>query len=102
MVAWDWQALIGSFAVVAFVLIAWSMIEESVGRWPAGGRAALFGAIMGTGSLLAMLVSIPLGPGVFLDLRVSFVALAGLFGGPLACLIAAAMAAAYRFAAGGA
>lgn len=56
---------------------------------------------MGAGAIASMLMSFELAPGIRLDLRGTMLACAGFFGGPVAALLAVAMAAAFRVMAGG-
>lgn len=96
-----WHSLIASFAVVGLFVFGWMQSQEFLGRMRRPYRRAIFGLVMGTGSIVSMLLSAELQPGVFFDLRSSFVALAGLLGGPIAVTVTAAMTAAYRLAMGG-
>jgi diguanylate cyclase (GGDEF)-like protein/PAS domain S-box-containing protein len=56
---------------------------------------------MGCGAIASMLLAIEFQPGIFFDLRSTFVALAGFLGGPLAAGVAAVFAMAYRVTLGG-
>lgn len=61
------------------------------------GKAVAAGFLFGMGAILAMLSPLEIVPGVFVDGRTVIVGLAGLFLGPLATIIATAIAGAYRF-----
>ncbi|MEO6394951.1 MAG: diguanylate cyclase [Devosia sp.] len=95
-----WQQLIGNFAVVALFILAWAQGQFLVKRLRPAWRAPIFGAAMGLGAVLSMLLAVPIGGAIF-DLRLVLVAIAGFFGGPLAGLVAAGLAIAYRLSVGG-
>lgn len=64
-------------------------------------RPRAMGVLFGLGAVAAMLTPLEPHPGVMLDLRAVPIALAGPFGGPLAAVLAAIPAGAYRLAIGG-
>ncbi|MGX1305891.1 diguanylate cyclase [Amorphus suaedae] len=59
------------------------------------------GLLFGLGASLSMLSPVELTPGILVDSRASIVILAGVFGGPVAALIAGGVAGACRLAGGG-
>ncbi|MFP4283793.1 MAG: ATP-binding protein, partial [Opitutales bacterium] len=72
-------------------------------RMRQGKRQGLvFGAIFGLFAIGCMYARIPVAEGVIVDQRNAVVALAGIFGGPWAALVAAPLTALYRFYLGGA
>ncbi|MET0749278.1 MAG: diguanylate cyclase, partial [Rhizobium sp.] len=71
-------------------------------RWSATARRLAFGAFFGLGAMTVIIFPFQIREGIYLDLRLSLIAAAGLFGGPAAALLAAAMAAAVRGYIGGA
>ena len=102
--------LTSSFAFQAFATnIALALILAFGVRVAAarldGGRpragAAAKGALFGGAAVLCMAFPIEVAPGVIVDLRSLMVFLAGPFGGPLASLVAGALAGAYRLYLGG-
>ena len=97
----NWQLLISNVAVVTLFVLAWGYVRNMLGGLPDWQRGALFGALMGAGAVASMLLAVPVSPGVLIDLRGSFLALAGLFGGPLAALVAAILVGGTRLWLGG-
>jgi diguanylate cyclase (GGDEF)-like protein/PAS domain S-box-containing protein len=95
-----WQSLVANLSTVALFISAWVhgqfIFAGQARRW----RNVAFGVTMGMGSAASMMLSIPFG-GMFFDLRLSLIALAGYFGGPLAALVAVVIAVAYRSFLGG-
>ncbi len=85
------------------VLIALSVISGFAGsRWREGrGAALLQGLLFGCAAVIGMLRPLVWEPGLIFDGRSVMISLAGLFFGPLAALMAAAMAAVVRVAQGG-
>lgn len=96
-----WQFLVGNLAVVALFIVAWVHGQFLfVGR-PRILRDAVFGVVMGLGAIASMSMSIQIQPGLLFDLRSSLIAIAAFFGGPVAALIATALAIACRWTIGG-
>jgi len=96
-----WQDLIGNLAVVILFIFAWVEGQRWLERHSERMRQVLFALWFGLGAIATMLLAVKLESGVYVDLRVSVVALAGFFGGPLAGLIAGGVAGATRLALGG-
>lgn len=92
--------LIASLGLGALVVLGYgSLLHRVKKRWTAVlGCALLFTC----GALAAMLNPIDLMPGVVIDARGVFLALAGPFGGVFATLVAGAFAMAFRLSVGGA
>jgi diguanylate cyclase (GGDEF)-like protein/PAS domain S-box-containing protein len=98
----NWQPLIGNFAVVALFISAWVHGQFVVAGRHKRVRQLAFGVVMGLGAVATMALAVKSDAGGLLDLRSSVIALAGFFGGPIAGLVAAVFAVAYRLFLGGA
>ncbi|WP_136621996.1 MULTISPECIES: diguanylate cyclase [Mesorhizobium] len=96
-----WSELLANLAVVAMFVSVWIHTHVWLDRKAALTRATAFGLLMGAGAVTLMLTPMQLQPGVFVDLRGTMIALAGFFGGPVACVIAGLLAVAFRFHEGG-
>lgn len=96
-----WHALIANFAVVGLVVFGWLQSQDLLGRLRRPYRRAAFGVVMAAGAVMSMMLSVELQPGLFFDLRTSFVALSALLGGPVAVAITALVAGSYRLLLGG-
>src|SRR3954463_541791 len=92
-----WQLLIANLAVVALFISAWVHGHFIVAGSPRAVRSLAFGALMGTGAVASMTLAIQVNGALF-DLRTSLIAIAAFFGGPLAAVVAVAIAFLYRFA----
>jgi diguanylate cyclase (GGDEF)-like protein/PAS domain S-box-containing protein len=90
-----WQQLVANFAVVALFISAWVHGQFVVNRQPRVWRNFGFGLAMGAGAVASMLLAIHI-DGALFDLRISLIATAGFFGGPLAATVAAIIALVYR------
>lgn len=97
----NWQLLFANVAVVTLFVLAWGYIRASISGWRDWQRHLTFGALMGAGAFTSMLLSTATEPGILVDLRLAFVALAGLFGGPLGAAVATTIAAVMRATTGG-
>jgi len=96
-----WHSLIANFAVVGLFVFGWLQSQDLLGRVTRRYRRAALGAVMGAGAIVSMLLSTELQPGVFFDLRSSFVAISAFLGGPVAVAITAIAAGGYRLVLGG-
>jgi diguanylate cyclase (GGDEF)-like protein/PAS domain S-box-containing protein len=96
-----WQMLAGNMAIVALFVLGWAHARFWMREVPGPARAALLGLAMGLGAIATMLMSAEVGRGLFLDLRLSLVAVSAFFGGPLAGLVTLALAVPCRVALGG-
>lgn len=97
-----WAQLLANFAVVAMFVAVWIQTHVWVDRLGTRASSAAFGLLMGVGVTAVMSMPVSLTPGVNIDLRFAAIALAGIFGGPVAVLITGAMAAGFRLYEGGA
>lgn len=96
------HALVANFAVVGTVFALWTLAQEWLHRHRRPVRQLALGSFMGLSAMATMVFAVEGQPGVLLDLRSAPLAIAGLFGGPLAAIVAAALTGAYRIAVGGA
>ena len=92
--------LIQNIALLVALTFVHSLLLRRV-RQPGLGFALFSGALFGGVTLVGMVTPFIFGPGLIFDGRSIILAAAGLFGGPWAALVAAGMAAAYRFSLGG-
>lgn len=97
-----WHDLFANLAVLALFVAGWTHAQFWLEYRSPLVRKIILGLIMGTGAVASMLMTVRFQPGVFIDMRSSLLAVAGLFGGPIAATIAVAIAAAYRIWLGGA
>jgi len=96
------HALVANFAVVGTVFALWTLAQEWLHRHRRPVRQFALGTFMGLSAMATIVFAVEGQPGVLLDLRSAPLAIAGLFGGPLAAAIAAALTGSYRIAVGGA
>lgn len=96
-----WHALATNLAVAALFFALWALAQPLLEDQRRPVRHLALGVSMGIGAITSMLLSVELQPGIFVDLRSSMIAVAGFFGGPVAALVAGAMAALYRVSVGG-
>lgn len=97
-----WQVLVGNLASVALLISLWMHLYY---RFYGLSKIQLklgFGAVMGLGVVITMLLSVEFDGGIRFDLRSSLLAISAMFGGPLAIAITAPMAVAFRLVMGGA
>ena len=95
------QALLGNLAVVALFVSGWVHAQHWLETRRRRVRRIAFGVSMGLGAVASMRLSVHVDDGVLIDFRTSLVALASFFGGPIAAVISATMAVAFRVATGG-
>ena len=96
-----WQEVINNLAIVAMYIAGWQYIGNWLEERPVCVREAALGAFSGLCAVLIMLVSIELNNGTIFDLRISFFAVAGLFGGPIGAATSVLVAAPVRLLIGG-
>lgn len=97
-----WKVLAGNLAAVALIVSIWTHLSYRFYQLPPKWRCAGLGFTMGLAATASMLLSVRFGVGVIFDLRLAIIESAAVFGGPGAALIAALMAAGFRFYLGGA
>jgi diguanylate cyclase (GGDEF)-like protein/PAS domain S-box-containing protein len=97
----SWQGLLSSMAVVGAVVSIWTNTRDWFPESNPRRQSLIFGAVMGAGAVLSMIMNFEVQPGVYFDLRSPTLAIAGFFGGPLSAILAAGFGLAYRFALGG-
>ena len=86
------------------LLLALTVLSGFIGQkreWRQTTRSVLQGFVYGSIAIIGMLYPLELAPGVIFDGRSVVISLCALFFGPLAAIIASAMAIATRFAIGG-
>lgn len=96
-----WQALIANLAVVALTTSIWSQLTEWLENRPAPIKKIVVGMLGGLGAVTSMVMAVEVAPGVLFDLRACVVAVGSFFGGPLATVIAIAIAGGFRLLEGG-
>ncbi|PWC48572.1 diguanylate cyclase [Azospirillum sp. TSA6c] len=94
-------ALAGGVGLLALMTLIYGTVLYRLGDRPRLRQLCL-GLMFGAGGVAAMLQAVPILPGVYLDVKAVPVALAALFGGPLAAVLAAGLVTAGRMTVGGA
>ncbi|CDN51652.1 diguanylate cyclase [Neorhizobium galegae] len=96
-----WNELLANLAIVAITTSLWTFGHRHVARFTPRSRSAVFGGIMACGTVGAMSLPFQFHSGVLLDLRYTFLAISGLFGGPVAAAAPFIVAVASRAMSGG-
>jgi diguanylate cyclase (GGDEF)-like protein/PAS domain S-box-containing protein len=96
-----WQPLLANLAVIAIAISLWTSLYDWVRDIARGRMSIAFGLMSGVVSIAVMANPFEIAPGIFFDLRVVPVALAGFFSGLTGGLIAALMAILFRIWMGG-
>lgn len=91
-----------NLGLAAFVVLAYSILGQRLDRLASRNAQIAHGALFGLSGIFCMLMPIMVADGVYIDGRTVVVALSAFFGGPLAALVAGAIAAGYRVWMGGA
>ncbi|KAA0590268.1 diguanylate cyclase [Azospirillum lipoferum] len=94
-------ALAGGVGLLALMTLIYGTVLHRLGDRP-WLRQLCLGLLFGAGGVTAMLQSVPILPGINLDVKTVPVVLAAPFGGPLAAILAAGLVSAARAAVGGA
>ncbi|WP_221121815.1 diguanylate cyclase [Rhizobium lentis] len=96
-----WTQFGGNLSFVSLAMSLWALFSIQFQRRSFTQEKIAFGIIAGGASIGSILLAIEFHPGIYIDLRFSPLALAGMFGGPIAAAFAASLATAFRFAVGG-
>ena len=96
------RQLAANFLITMFFIGVWAALGSEATRLKGYARAASAGLFMGLAAIISLLYTVDLGGGYLADLRAVPVAVAGLFAGPLAGIIAVAVTAGARLWMGGA
>lgn len=78
-----WNDLLGNLAVVAICTSIWTFCHRWLVAQQPIWSSVMLGSIMTLGTGVVMMMPFQLQPGIFLDLRYTFIAVACFFGGPL-------------------
>ncbi|ACI58139.1 diguanylate cyclase with PAS/PAC sensor (plasmid) [Rhizobium leguminosarum bv. trifolii WSM2304] len=97
----NWTQFGGNLSFVCLAISLWALFSIEFQRRSFRQEKIAFGIIAGGASIGSILLAVEFHPGIYIDLRFSPLALAGMFGGPIAAAFAAALAMAFRFAVGG-
>ena len=98
---WLWQDLVGNLAIVALFIASWRWIGDWLDDRPVWLRCLLFGVAVGVGAAVSMLFAVRIGDGVVFDLRMPFLSVGALFGGPISAIVSLAIAGLLRIWMGG-
>jgi len=97
-----WGQLAGNLAFVCLAISIWAHLSIWFQRQLDGYGKFVFGIMAGGTSIGSILLAAEFSPGIYVDLRFAPLALAGLFGGPVAAIIAASISIIFRTTVGGA
>ncbi|MDO9414678.1 diguanylate cyclase [Pararhizobium sp.] len=97
-----WHELLINFVALAGILLVWTIVQDYLEPLRSPHKSAIFGLILGGGTILQMMVPFELMPGMIFDSRAALLTCAGFFGGPISAVIAAVATLAYRLFLGGA
>ena len=97
-----WQHLIGNLAIVALFISTWVHGQFLLDPLSRAHKQAVLGLVFGVGAMVSILLSTEVVPGVLFDLRLSLIAMAAFFGGPVGGVLALVCAAVTRLLVGGA
>ncbi|MDC9813433.1 MULTISPECIES: diguanylate cyclase [Rhizobium] len=96
-----WTQFGGNLSFVCLAISLWAHFSIQFQRGSARQEKIAFGIVAGAASIGSILLAVEFNPGLYIDLRFSPLALAGMFGGPIAAAFAASLAMAFRFYVGG-
>jgi diguanylate cyclase (GGDEF)-like protein/PAS domain S-box-containing protein len=96
-----WNELLANLAIVAIATSLWTFGNRHVVRYMPRHKSVVFGIVMAIGTLCAMSLPFQFHTGVLLDLRYTFLAVAGVFGGPYAAISPFIAAIVWRVMSGG-
>ncbi|MBB4481138.1 diguanylate cyclase [Rhizobium etli] len=97
----NWTQFGGNLSFVCLAISLWALFSIQFQRRFFNQEKIAFGIVAGGASIGSILLAVEFHPGIYIDLRFSPLALAGMFGGPIAAAFAASLAMAFRFAVGG-
>ncbi len=95
-----WQQLVANFAVVALFIAAWAQTQFAFRRRTRREKNIVFGLLIGAGVVSSIVMAVPIGA-TYVDLRLSLIAVAAFFGGPVAAILVVIFALTYRAFLGG-
>ncbi|MBY5642100.1 diguanylate cyclase [Rhizobium leguminosarum] len=96
-----WTQFGGNLSFVCLAISLWAHFSIQFQSRSVTQEKIAFGIIAGGASIGSILLAVEFNPGIYIDMRFSPLALAGMFGGPIAAAFAASLAMAFRFAVGG-
>ncbi|MEH2701233.1 MULTISPECIES: diguanylate cyclase [Rhizobium] len=96
-----WTQFGGNLSFVCLAISLWAHFSIQFQSRSVTQEKIAFGIIAGAASIGSILLAVEVNPGIYIDIRFSPLALAGMFGGPIAAAFAASLAMAFRFAVGG-
>jgi diguanylate cyclase (GGDEF)-like protein/PAS domain S-box-containing protein len=96
-----WGQFVGNLAFVSLAISVWAHLSIWLRRRFVGHEKILFGLMAGVASIGSILLAVEFGPGIHMDLRFAPLALAGMFGGPIAAAVSASLAVGFRLILGG-
>ncbi len=92
------HSLTAIFALLGLVVAVWLLVQEQLLNMKRHRRRLVFGAAMGLGAVAELVITTEIAPGSFFDLHTTCVAIAAFIGGPLAAVVAGALALSYSVA----
>lgn len=98
----NWTQFGGNLSFVCLAISLWALFSIQFQHHSFRQEKIAFGIIAGAASIGSILLAIEFHPGIYIDMRFAPLALAGMFGGPIAAAFAALLAIAFRFFVGGA
>ncbi|CAN7683233.1 diguanylate cyclase [Rhizobium leguminosarum] len=96
-----WTQFGGNLSFVCLAISLWAHFSIQFQRRSVTQEKIAFGIVAGCASIGSILLAVEVNPGIYIDMRFSPLALAGMFGGPIAAAFAASLAMAFRFCVGG-
>ncbi|MBY3273219.1 diguanylate cyclase [Rhizobium laguerreae] len=96
-----WTQFGGNLSFVCLAISLWAHFSIQFQSRSVTQEKIAFGIIAGGASVGSILLAVEVNPGIYIDMRFSPLALAGMFGGPIAAAFAASLAMVFRFCVGG-
>ncbi|WP_458392024.1 diguanylate cyclase [Rhizobium laguerreae] len=96
-----WTQFGGNLSFVCLAISLWAHFSIQFQSRSVIQEKIAFGLIAGGASVGSILLAVEVNPGIYIDMRFSPLALAGMFGGPIAAAFAASLAMVFRFCVGG-